>query len=95
MNTMITNSPDSNDPIANELKDLFSTCGSNKHDHAIVGITACIEAGIVTRRGIMDTLSRAGLSPKHVVITLNGETGSDPVRHRWQHDEDGVYRNLP
>jgi hypothetical protein len=88
------NTPQADDPLANELKCLLSTRGSNKHDHAIIGITACIAAGIVTRKDIMDTLSRISLNPKHVVITLNSETGSDPVRHRWQCDEDGNYRNL-
>ena len=91
---MTMNLPQADDPFVTELKGLLSECGINKNDHAIIGITHCIAGGIITRKHIMDTLSRVGLNPKHVVMTLNSETGSNPSRHRWQRDETGVYRNL-
>jgi hypothetical protein len=50
-------------------------------------ITACICAAIVTSKGIMDMLSRGGLDPKHVVITLNSETGRKPYRHRCRRSQ--------
>ena len=91
---MSTNLQQTDELIANELKSLLLECGTNKRDHAIIGIIECINAGVVTRRAIVDTLSLAGLNPKHVHIVLKGGTGSDPARHRWQRDEAGVYRNL-
>ena len=88
------NPPQTDDLFVAELTGLLSECGTNKHDLGTVGITACSDGGIVTRKAIIDTLASAGLNPKHVPIVLAKDTGSDPLRHRWQRDEAGVYRNL-
>lgn len=78
---------DDHDSIIDDLRQLFSTCGGNKHDHVIVGITVCIEQGVTCGPAIVQVLARAGLNPKHVGLLLTRMCGPDPVRHNWRRDE--------
>lgn len=73
------------------LMELIASGVSNKHDHVIVGIEACIWSGIRTGPKIIQTLSRVGLSSSHIAIILHTEAGSDPARHRWERDNGGYY----
>lgn len=68
--------------------------GVNKHDRAIILISACIDEGVNTRSRIGKVLAHIGLDRAHVMIVLNGDTGSDPNRQRWSRDERGVYSLL-
>lgn len=68
--------------------------GVNKHERAIVLITAAIEEGVNTRIRIGKVLEHIGLDRAHVMIILNEGTGSDPNRHRWSRDENGAYSLL-
>lgn len=80
-----------------QLRRLMAACGAktNKHDLAIVLITACIEGGLDTRPRLIGALRQLGLDPRHAAIVLNNETGDDPRRHRWHRDIDGGYRLHP
>lgn len=63
----------------------------NRHELAIVLITAFIDYGINTGRRIIKAMETLGFHPSHVAIVLKTGTGSDPTQYRWQRDEDGVY----
>jgi hypothetical protein len=75
------------------LRALIRTCEPtvNKHDLVTVAITACIWEGFNTRRRIVGALTHLGFDYRHVCILLNDGTGSDPERHRWHCDDQGVY----
>ena len=68
--------------------------GVNKHEQAIVLITAAIEEGVNTRLRIGKVLECIGLDRAHVMIILNEGAGTDPNRHRWSRDENGIYYPL-
>lgn len=78
------------------LRGLIDACqpGTNRHDQAIVAITACIEEGLNTRAGIIAEMRQLGFDPRHVAITLNGGSGVDPRSHRWRRDAAGQYALL-
>jgi len=67
---------------------------TNKHDLATVAIHVCIEAGVNRGKDIINALGEKGFNRKHVGLTLRQLRGSDPARHEWERDEDGVYRSL-
>ena len=71
---------------------LAGTC--NKTDLVLVLVEACLDEGIDTGRGIVIALSDIGFDRRHVGITLAGNTGHDPERHRWFKTDDGRYALL-
>ena len=77
--------------FACELRKLFLNCGTNKHEHVIVGIKACIEHGLVRGRDIIQLLKLTGLNSKHVGLILTQDCGPSPERHHWWRDADGHY----
>jgi hypothetical protein len=85
------NTPDNHDSIIDDLRQLFSTCGANKYDHAIVGITVCIERGVTFGPDIVRCLGLAGLNTRNVGRTLAERRGSNPAVHDWWRDEAGHY----
>lgn len=88
------NTSDEQDPFIEELRQLFLTCGTNKHHHAIVGITVCIERGVTLGPDIVRWLGLAGLNTKNVGRMLAERKGSNPALHDWWRDDDGHYRLL-
>ncbi len=74
------------------LRDLQRDCGPNCNDQAVALITACIEEGWNTRARIVGALKALGFDYRHAAIMLKDNAGPDPVRHRWQCGETGVYR---
>lgn len=77
--------------LFSRLRNLIDQSGANKHDRAIVAISACIMEGIDTGPRIIDTLEQLGFKGSHVGITLNRETGINPERSRWSRDAEGRY----
>ena len=75
------------------LRELDTACGPNKHARVSALACACIDAGINTRLHIIEVLSLLGFNPRHVAITLNENTGTNPERFQWTRDETGAYRN--
>lgn len=65
--------------------------GVNKHEAAIVLISACIEEGIRTGGGIVGALVTLGFNNKHVAMMLKEATGTSPEMHRWSRDQEGRY----
>ncbi|WP_156457483.1 hypothetical protein [Altererythrobacter sp. Root672] len=86
--------PTGPDGLYDRLRKLLRDCGPNKHDQAIVLITACVEEGITQGRDIVRTLQALGLNAQHVGKTLSDGTGNQPERHRWRKDAAGCYVNL-
>ncbi|WP_093454673.1 hypothetical protein [Sphingomonas sp. YR710] len=80
-----------------DLRLLKAACGSkaNKHDVAIVLISACIEFGFDTWLQIRGALARLDFNERHVAIVLAKEAGSNPSLHRWWRDEEGRYSLHP
>ena len=76
------------------LRELLDTCGTNRHDRAIALITACIGDGVNTRSDIVSLGKKLDLNGSHIAIILNEGTGSDPIRHHWRRDDNGVYSLL-
>lgn len=78
------------------LRWLDNECGPsvNKNDRATVLIHACLDQGGNTRAQIMALLKPLGFDYRHIAIILKAGTGNDPAHHRWQQDDNGVYRNL-
>lgn len=66
----------------------------NNHDRLIILIQACIADDVRTLGAIIGVLRRLGFDYSHIAVTLKQGNGSDPVRHWWQCDEAGNYRNL-
>ena len=66
----------------------------NKHDLAIVLITACISEGVNTGPKIIGVLTHLGFNNKHVAMILKAEAGTNPELHRWRKTQDGHY-SLP
>ncbi len=67
----------------------------NKHDLAVMLISACILEGLNRRGRIVGALRILGFKPAHIVMTLNHGTGLDPTQHRWDLDQEGRYRLHP
>ena len=86
-----TNSDDDSIALFNRLRGLKAACGPriNKHDLAIVLISACIDEGLDTRPRIVGALRSLGLDYRHVAITLKQGTGVSPTLHRWHRDAEG------
>ena len=77
-----------------DLRKLLEECAPNKHERAIVAISALIGQGIDTSERIMPILHRLGFKAQHAGIVLSGHTGVDPVRHYWRRDDAGTYALL-
>lgn len=79
--------------VFQRLRWLKRTLGEkpNKHDLAIMLVSACILEGLDRRSRIVGALRTIGLDQAHIVLTLKHGTGSDPVRHRWELDHEGRY----
>lgn len=77
-----------------ELRDLESRCGKNKHDRAAILIAACIENGINTMGYIRSVLGPFGYNVRHVSLILKDRTGTDPERHMWSVNASGHYRTI-
>lgn len=82
--------------LFDRLRDLVTHCGngSNKHDVAIVLITACIQEGVDTGPRIIATLKHLSFNPRHIAILLKKGTGRDRDAHRWSRAEDGTLHVL-
>lgn len=78
------------DPHA-DLRRLIDGSGSNKHDRAIVFISAAIGEGVTTGPAIIALGGELGLNPRHIAIVLHQEAGDDVERHRWRRGADGTY----
>lgn len=70
------------------IAQLLAACGpdANLNDRCIVAILACLDAGISSRKGIIDALKPHGFNYQHIAILLKAGTGD-----KWQRDEKGVY----
>lgn len=77
------------------LRRLIEGSGTNKHDRAIVFISAAIGQGVTAGPAIIALGAKLGLNPKHVAIVLHQEAGANVERHRWRRDADGDYSMLP
>lgn len=73
------------------LRVLDRSSDPNKHDRAIILITALIGEGINMREQIIAVLTQLGFSRGHIAIVLAKASGSNPAVHRWQRDADGRY----
>lgn len=67
--------------------DTFAS-GCNRHEQLILMIEACIGEGINTASQIIGTLKLLGFNAQHIGMALND---LNPIAHRWQRSEDGVY----
>ena len=78
------------------LRALLKSLGpeSNKHDRALVLISACIAEGIDTRPRILGALHLLGFNRGHGAILLREGTGTSPDAHRWRKAADGRYKTL-
>lgn len=76
------------------LRRLLETCGTNKHDRAIVFITAAIEEGVNTGPAIIALAGKVGLNLRHVGMILHQEAGDNVELHRWRRGADGAYSLL-
>ena len=64
---------------------LVRTCPeANKHDVAMIMISACLRVGIDVRNRIISELSRLGLNPAHIAIMLDKNTGSSADLYHWK-----------
>lgn len=77
-----------------DLRELLDDSGPNKHDQAIVIITACLAERVNTSRAIFAVTTELGFNQRHVSIVLHGHLGTDPRRHRWSKGDDGRYHLL-
>lgn len=82
--------------LIGRLRNLRDSCGegSNKHDLAIVLISACLDEGVNTKTSIIGVLTAVGFNPKHVAIVLKNETGNNPASSRWRIDDEGRHSLL-
>jgi hypothetical protein len=86
--------PDEVNAIFTRLRALKAEClrhTKNKHDLAIILISACIEEGFTRGNRITGTLKHLGLNRQHAGKTLADGTGDDPDRHYWRKDSAGHY----
>ena len=91
---MVNLDPRPEDAFVESLRALQRACQyCNKHDQAIVLISACIDAGYDTHGRILGALHALGWNLRHAAIVLIKSAGSNPAIHRWQRDDHGVYRN--
>jgi hypothetical protein len=84
--------PSGTNALFERLRQLKAACGPNKHDLAIVLVSACILEGLDTRARIVGALRKLGLNYRHVAIILEDGTGDNPQQHRWQRDTEDRYR---
>jgi hypothetical protein len=84
------------DALYHDLDDLIAACeGANRHDQAIAAISFCIDEGINTGPQIIGMLKRRKFNSRHIGLLLHDLASSDPARHFWWRDGDGVYRCHP
>ena len=94
--TIEINSTRDIDAIYRDLGTLLEGCeGTSRHDQAIAAISFCIDEGINTGPQIIGMLKRKEFNPRHIGLLLHDLAGSDPARHFWWRDGDGVYRCHP
>lgn len=76
------------------LRRLIDGSGPNKHDRAIVFISAAIGQGVTTGPALIALGAELGLNPRHVAIVLHQEAGENSDRHWWRRGADGTYSLL-
>jgi hypothetical protein len=78
------------------LRDLMAECEphSNRHELAIVLISACITEGLDRGPRITGALQALGFNKQHIGMVLRQETGDNLARHHWQRVPGGRYRLL-
>lgn len=81
--------------LIEQLRELASACGPNKHDQVITLITTLIEQRFDTKRRIISMLMKLDYDRGHIARLLNEQTGVDPSRCRWQVDAEGIYSLHP
>lgn len=77
-----------------DVRRLIERCGTNKHDRAIVFISAVIGEGVTSGPDIIALGGKFGLNRSHVAMILHKEAGANIERHRWCRGSDSTYSLL-
>jgi hypothetical protein len=94
---IVEQAPESNvDAIFRNLRAIRSETRFRVADREVLPrlISVCVRRGFNRWGQIVGALKSIGYKQAKIRVVLDDLTGSDPAIHRWERDEDGIYRLL-